>query len=536
MPGLPTSPWRENLVRAVRDGKVAEELVDDKVLRLLRLASRVGALDGLPGPPPVTTPPDARRRLRDLASQGMVLLRNNGTLPLRAATRVALIGPNAVRFAAQGGGSAHVEPEHVVTPFEGLRRALGEAAEITVNAGVHPHTRLAPPPLALMTDPATGEPGAQADYLDANGRLLLSEHRRAATVNFLGEGAPEGTRQIVLRTEVTPDRDGVHTFAATGTGDFEFRVGDHAESLSLAPEGGDAVGALTKPPEHRVTVDLPAGRPVPVELRHTFKYHPLALKFGIGYWEPHPSEDEELAAAVAAARAAGTAIVIVGTSDEIESEGRDRTSLALPGRQDELVRAVAAVNPRTVVVVNAGAPVLMPWRDGAAAVLWAWLPGQEGGDAVADVITGLAEPGGRLPTSFPVTQTGILSPVPGPDGTLEYAEGTAIGYRYYAAEDVAFPFGHGLGYTTWEYESVNASGGVAEVAVRNTGNRAGREVVQCYASAPALPIRLAGFAIAEAGPGETTTVLVPLDERLPAPYRLHVGRSFADLLLDTEIA
>ncbi|GLZ05265.1 beta-glucosidase [Actinomadura sp. NBRC 104412] len=537
MPGLPTSPWRENLVRAVREGEVAEELIDDKVLRLLRLAARVGALDGLPGPPPVTTPPDARRRLRDLASLGMVLLRNDGTLPLRAATTVALIGPNAVRFAAQGGGSAHVEPAHVVTPAEGLRRALGGDAEITVHAGVHPHGRPAPPPLALMTDPETGEPGARADYLDADGGLLLSEHRRAATLRFLGAGAPEATRQIVLRARFTPDRGGVHTFAVTGIGDFELRVGTDVTSLTLVPEGEDAVESLMKPPEHRVTAELPAGLPVPVELRHTFTYPPLVLTFGIGYREPHLGEDAELAAAVEAARSADAAIVVVGTNDEVESEGYDRTTLVLPGRQDDLVSAVAAVNPRTVVVVNAGAPVLMPWRNEVAAILWSWLPGQEGGDAIADVLTGLAEPGGRLPTTFPVTETGVLSPVPGPDGTLEYAEGTAIGYRYYAPEDVAYPFGHGLGYTTWEYESVTASGpgGTAEVTVRNTGDRAGREVVQCYASAPSLPLRLAGFAVADAAPGETVTVTVSLDERLTGPYRLDIGRSIADLRLDTEI-
>ncbi len=174
---------------------------------------------------------------------------------------------------------------------------------------------------------------------------------------------------------------------------------------------------------------------------------------------------------MAAARDADAAVVVVGTNDDVESEGFDRTSLALPGRQDELVSAVAAANPRTVVVVNAGAPVLMPWRDEVAAVLWAWLPGQEGGDAVADVLIGAAEPGGRLPTTFPASHDGVLSPVPAEDGTLDYAEGTAIGYRHYTSAQVAYPFGHGLGYTTWEYESLTVSGGVAEVTVHNTGSR-----------------------------------------------------------------
>ena len=537
MPGLPTSPWGERLVAAVREGRIAEEAVDDKVLRILRLAARTGALDGVPGPPPATTPADARRRLRDLAARGTVLLRNEGLLPLRGVSHLALIGPNAVRFAAQGGGSAHVDPEHVVTPYEGLRRVLGEDAVITVRPGVDPHTRLAPLPVARCADPETGEPGTRVDYLGADGTVLLSEHRRTAALLFLGGGLPEGTRQIALRAVFTPAGDGAHTFAAAGTGRLDLRVGDGvAESLTLTPDGTDPVESLTRPPEHRVAVELPAGRPVPVELRHTFDRPGFAVAFGIGYREPRLGEDEEFAAAVEAARAADAAVVVVGTDDGVESEGHDRTSLALPGRQDELVSAVAAANPRTVVVVNAGAPVLMPWRAEVAAVLWAWLPGQEGGDAIADVLTGLAEPGGRLPTTFPSSQTGVLSPYPRPDGALEYAEGTAIGYRHYAPEDIAYPFGHGLGYTTWEYEAVAAapSGEAAEVTVRNTGNRRGREIVQCYASGPGLPIRLAGFATVEAGPGERVTVTVPLDRRVPRPYRLHAGRSIADLLVDTE--
>ncbi|MCP9971098.1 glycoside hydrolase family 3 C-terminal domain-containing protein [Actinomadura madurae] len=249
-------------------------------------------------------------------------------------------------------------------------------------------------------------------------------------------------------------------------------MGEATTAVALSLDGGDPAEGMLRPPEHRVGADLPAGVPVPVELRHSCAPSRFGASFGLGYHEPHPSEDEELAAAVAAARDADAAVVVVGTNDEVESEGFDRTSLALPGRQDELVSAVAAANARTIVVVNAGAPVLMPWRDEVAAVLWAWLPGQEGGDAIADVLTGAAEPGGRLPTTLPASGDGVLSPIPSEDGTLDYAEGTAIGYRHYTPAQVAYPFGHGLGYTTWAYESLAFSGDVAEVTVRNTGSRA----------------------------------------------------------------
>ncbi|QKG25971.1 glycoside hydrolase family 3 protein [Actinomadura verrucosospora] len=531
MPGMPGNAWRDRLVEAVSGAEVAEELIDDKVLRILRLAARVGALEGFPEPAPVTTPPDAPAQLRALAARACVLLRNEGgALPLNVPRRLALIGPNAVRFSAQGGGSAHVNPEHVVSPVDGLRRALGGDTELTVHAGVYPHERLAALPLDMAADPETGEPGVRLEFIDADGAILDSEHREAARFLFF-EGVPEGTAQIVVRTRVTPAADGVHTFAVAGVGEYDVRVADAAATVNLALAGGDPVEAMMRPPEHRVEVELAAGRAVPVELRRAYRAGSFLTAFGIGYHAPHLPEDEELAAAVEAARAADVAVVIVGTNDDVESEGFDRTTLALPGRQDELVSAVAAANPRTVVVVNAGAPVLMPWRDEVAAVLWAWLPGQEGGDAIADVLTGAAEPGGRLPTTFPVSEDGILSPTPGEDGTLPYAEGAAIGYRHYAPEQVAYPFGHGLGYTAWEYESLTVVDGTAEVTVRNTGDRPGREVVQCYASSDAVPLRLAGFAVAEAAAGERVTVRVPLDERLPGGCAVRAGRSIADLRL-----
>lgn len=432
MPGLPSSPWRDRLVEAVRAGRVAEELIDDKVLRVLRLAARVGALEGFPEPPPVRTPADARRQLRDAAARAAVLLRNEGgLLPLRSPRRLALVGPNAVRFGAQGGGSAHVEPEHVVTPAEGLRRALGDATELTVHPGVYPHGRLAPLPMALAADPETGERGVRLEFLDAGGGVIESELRRAARFVLL-DGPPKGTAQIVVRARVTPAESGVHTFAVTGTGEYELRIDGAATAVALTPGHGDPAEGLMRPPEHRVEAELPAGRPVAVELRHVRAPGWFAPVFGLGYREPRPAEDDALAAAVAAARDADAAVVVVGTNDEVESEGFDRASLALPGRQDELVSAVAAANPRTVVVVNAGAPVLMPWRDEVAAILWAWL---------------------------------------------------------------------------------TVTGNTAEVTVRNTGERPGREVVQLYASTGGT-VRLAGFAVAEAAPGESATVRVPLDERV----------------------
>lgn len=286
-----------------------------------------------------------------------------------------------------------------------------------------------------------------------------------------------------------------------------------------------------------------------------------------------PRRDEEalIAEAAEVARGADTAVVVVGTTDEIESEGFDRASLALPGRQDELVAAVVAANPRTVVIVNSGGPVELPWRHSAPAVLLCWFPGQEAGHGLADVLFGHAEPGGRLPTTW-----GALSGAPLPsttpvDGVLRYEEGPYIGHRAWrrAGAEPAYWFGHGLGYTTWAYERLEialptpadpglapaadpapAAGpdtvpaALARVTVRNTGTRPGREVVQLYLTTGPDPYddggpRLAGYAAVTAGPGEEVVAEIPIAARSlqhwsprhgrwqprPGPYAAQAGPS-----------
>ena len=244
------------------------------------------------------------------------------------------------------------------------------------------------------------------------------------------------------------------------------------------------------------------------------------------------------------------ALVVVGTSAEVESEGFDRTSLALPGRQDDLVAAVAAANPRTVVAVNAGAPVLMPWRDDVAAVLLTWFGGQELGHALADVLLGAVEPGGRLPTTWPAAahDVPVLDTTP-VDGVVRYDEGVHIGHRAWLRAGVApaYPFGHGLGYTTWELSDLVTTATEVTVRVRNTGARAGKHVVQVYLSTEDStvdrPVRwLAGFAAVHAEAGASVEVTVPLAPRVfehwdggwrrePGRFTVHVGSSVTDLPL-----
>jgi beta-glucosidase len=371
----------------------------------------------------------------------------------------------------------------------------------------------------------------------------------------------------VLRTSYLPLEDGPHVIGAGGVGRLFLAV-NGTEVASGHPDlPADPVEAMVRPSEIRAAVDLIAGREAEIEIclrPDDWPQGPVAIRLGVA---PAPDDDATIGEAVEAARAADAAVVVVGSAPGTESEGFDRPGLALPGRQDELVRRVAAVNDRTVVVVNAGMPVLMPWADQVAAIGYAWLPGQVMGAALADVLLGQAEPGGRLPVTMPAAEADcpVLHAVP-EDGRLEYREGLLVGYRGYdrAGTQPRFAFGHGLGYTTWSYESAAADApapvpslapsldgtlGVT-VVLRNTGRRTGREVVQAYVEPPAAepgrPLRtLAAFTAVTASPGEQVRARLTVPARafarydeaaggwvLPAGvFTVRIGRSSADLPL-----
>jgi beta-glucosidase len=299
----------------------------------------------------------------------------------------------------------------------------------------------------------------------------------------------------------------------------------------------DSVGAHA--PQSSVVVELEEGKPLEVLLRYRWADDFFLFSTGFGVQQILGEQVEELARAAELARSADVAIVMVGTTEAEESEGRDRSDLRLQGGQDALVAAVAAANPRTVVVVNAGSPVEMPWREDVAALLVQWFPGMEAGNALADVLLGVAEPGGRLPTTWPVDLAGApVTAVTPTDGQLRYDEGVHIGHRAYlrSGTEPAYWFGYGLGYTTWEYESLQATSASAVVRVRNTGDRAGKEVVQVYVSRPESAVErpakvLAGYAVVHAGPGEARDVTVAVDQRMlrhwdgdTASWQVEAGR------------
>lgn len=575
MPG-PRGPWGEALVAAVRAGAVPESAVDDKVLRVLRLAGRTGALAGVAGR--AATPWTAEQigaELRATAAAGFVLARNEpasagerAVLPLDRARlrRVAVLGPNAATARTMGGGSATVFPPSTVSPLAGLRAALAPDVEVVHARGGRSTHRLPPADPDLLRRPDGGR-GVVLRFLDAQGAVLGTEDRAAAAFTWqgsIGPGLPvRRVRAVEVHTRVRPQHDGVHRIGVSGVGAFRLAIGGEVrlDTRIGLPPGADPVEGMMRPPQEFVAVALRAGKEVDLVVRH--EPGPAggfadgdgdAVTFQVNL-EPDADDDAELAEAVALARDADVAVVVVGTTEEVESEGFDRTSLALPGRQDELVGRVVAANPRTVVVVNSGAPVLLPWADEVPAVLLTWFPGQECGTALADVLLGAAEPGGRLPVTWPADEAGLPSPRP-VEGTLRYEEGLFVGHRRHDRDgsEPRFRFGAGLGYTTWEYLSAEGSPTAVTVRVRNSGGRRGREVVQVYAARPDTavqrPVRwLAGFAGVTADPAQEVAVTVDLPERVfqhwdeaghrwtteAGTFRLHVGPSSGVLPLALDV-
>ena len=544
MPG-PDGPWGELLASAVAEGLVSEELLDDKVVRLLRLARRVRALgagDAQPaaGPAPELVAPDLLRRA---VAASCVLLRNSGpALPLDPAAlrRLAVVGPGALYPTIQGGGSAGVSPVTVQTPAAALRAALEGTADAVTAVGCRTWHALPEPPPRSLRDPVTGQAGVRLEFVSCDGDVLATEHRGSASLAWW-DGVPAGIGWgkpglIVLTTEFLAGASGSYEVSAAGVGDLAVVVDGVTVIDGSTPVPDDPVEAMTRPGELRAAVLLEAGSATMLRLEFRPAEDgagPLAVRLGLA---PVADDDTLLADAEAAAAGADAAVVVVGSAELTESEGFDRETLALPGRQDELVRRVAAVNDTTIVVVNSGMPVLMPWADQVAAILYAWLPGQAFGSALADVLLGDAEPGGRLPVTLPAAEADcpVLHAEPDEHGRLRYEEGLLVGYRGYDRSAVVprYPFGHGLGYTTWAYESIDCPQAVAEgadlevtVTVRNTGERAGKEVVQAYLAEPAAgadtrrPERvLAAFAAVRASPGEAVRARLKIPARAFARY------------------
>lgn len=566
MPG-PAQHFGAALVDAVRRGEVGEAVVEAKAARLLLLLTRTGAF----GPAPPTSEErsedvtERRAVARAAAAAGMVLLRNEGVLPLEPARlgRLAVIGPNADRFEVQGGGSAQVNPHRLASPLEALRRRL-PAVEVLHEPGCSIHQDVPTIDIRHLTVPGGGAHGLRVDYFanpDLDGEAVFSEVATRGRLVWLGEPAPGvGAGRFSVRASATlrASRSGRWTFSLSGAWRSRLLLDGAVLVDNWEPEQGSSFFGLgSRPVEAELDLAAEDELELQIELQ-AVEGVPIAGVV-LGALEPEPSDAMERA--VAAAATADVALVVVGANSDWETEGADRAHLDLPGAQDELVRRVAAANPRTVVAVNAGSPVRMPWAGAVGAVVMAWYPGEEGAEALADVLLGERNPSGRLPVTFPLRleDTPAFLHYPGERGEVRYGEEVFVGYRWYdtRAIEPAFCFGHGLSYTSFAYGDLRVDHRhgwdvSVDVAVTNVGERAGAEVIQLYvrdveASVARPDQELKAFAKVELAPGQRSTVRLALDERSfafwdvatggwtaePGEFELRIGASSRDCRLST---
>ncbi len=502
MPG-PARFFNNALVDAVNDGEVGPGLIDDKVRRILKVIERSGVLER-----PIALNDNTKHRhlARKAAQEAIVLLKNEGdVLPLDKSkiNSVAIIGPNANESRIQGGGSAAVNPYYVVTPLEGIRQKCEDSVKILYEIGCR-NNRLTLPISTKYLRPSNGGKGEglTGEYfnncdmsgepslkrLDDRFRMMLGGDSAFTIPGIDIEGGHFSIRWTgTFKAPFT----GIYTFGLLVDGLASVFVDDKlvVEKKQVKPDaeiiniGDESIGVC----------NLKAGLSYNIRIEYASQpdfpgWIPRYIRFGC----TPPLPDDAIKRAADAAASSDVAFVFVGLNDEHETEGRDRPDMELPGSQVELIKEVAGVNDNTIVVLNNGAPVtLTDWIDDVAAVVEAWFPGQECGNAIADVLFGDVNPSGKLPMTFPkkLEDNPAYNHYPGRNGKVEYAEGIFIGYRHYDTRNIEslFPFGYGLSYTTFKYDNLNIQAEIKAdepfriaVDITNTGKREGKEVVQMY--------------------------------------------------------
>jgi beta-glucosidase len=525
------NPLRE----AVERGEIPEAVVDDMVRRILRVMARTGALD------PKTRKTGSRntaahqRAVRDIAAEAMVLLKNENVLPLdiHKTLKLAVIGENADAKHADQGGSSAIRALYEITPLEGLRRRGGGMVKITYVQGYRDAGDVATfVPISdayVQTfDPKAGIRSWKAEYFndrDLRGEPAAVQYEKSVDLNWKDRGPASGVLEDNFSARwsavIQPTASGIHHIGLTSDDGSRLKIdgktvidnwGDHGEEQKDAK------------------IELVAGRDYRFEVEYYDSSGGAMVKLG---WVTPDSKGldprVEFAGAIKAAREADAVLIFGGQNHRYDAEGVDRRDIRLHGRQNELIEAVAAVNPRTAVFLVGGSPVEMPWIDKVPCVVQAWYAGMEGGSAVADIVFGDVNPSGKLPVTFPRKLEDSPAHAIGQynDQDCEYKEGLLVGYRYYDTKNVEplFPFGHGLSYTKFEYSNlrVDPENLEARVDIANVGKREGKEVVQLYvhdveSSLPRPAKELKRFQKAELAPGEKKQIIFRLDERALAFY------------------
>ena len=548
MPG-PARVFGEKFAQAIDESGVAPERLADAAGRVAASARTLAAMPALG-----VEEADARALLTEASAAGFVMLRNEGKLlPIAPGSvkRIAVIGPNAANPAFQGGTFAKiaVRPD-ALTPIAAIRARYESETEIVFAPGVDAQPRLPAMPVTPTRDLGDNARGMTVEFFGdhAFAEPLAAETRDTNSLTWFsampGIGAMDRPAGIRASGIFTPAQSGDHLLYIGGTGSVRLLVDGvqvYAEEADIAP--ADLMGILKSGEAEHVAVRLEAGRPVTITCE--LRFQPMRAH-GLWYGIRAPgTPDEMLAQAVAAARVADAVVLVVGESADSGVESRDRDTTKLADNQLALIEQVCAVNDRVAIVANVAHAFDTAFEDRARALVISWFPGQEFGPALAAVLAGDLEPGGRLPVSIARRDEDypVMGLAPDADGRLAYAEGIGLGYRGFRTAP-RHAFGAGFGYADFALSDPALDDDTAvNVTVANVSDRRGKTVVQVYVGNPSSPApELKGFEALHLDAGETRTISIVLDARAfqhwdaethrwataPGERRIAIGLSSAD--------
>ena len=566
MPG-PSNVWGKALIDAVEASEVSEKLIDDKVKRILTVAEFSNRFQK----PQIKAEqaidqPKHRLLLRKAAADGMVLLKNEGSLPLKKnIKKLAVIGPNALEAQIIGGGSASLRPHYQIHPLEAVQERLGHETEILYSKGCHTHKYLPKINEELMEE----KDGFLVEYFDGNqfDKNLILEERLTGSKFWVFEGfakdviSKEERPDISVRFSCTykPDISGLHEFEIFGIGKCRLLIdGNELIDNWTSIDPGEAFFTFGSASKKGVT-NLQKGEAYKIEVQYKFEGSFPAVYIGC----QAPDEVDIFQEALETASHADDVILIVGTNSDWETEGNDRADFNLPANQNKLIEAILEANQNTVVVINTGSPIHMPWEKKAKAIIQTWFAGQEFGNALVDILSGEVNPSGKLPTTFPVKieDTPAYKNYPGKDLQMNYDEKLLVGHRWYEANSMKplFCFGHGLSFTSFNYQNLEVTTGsdfvvTCKFEIQNTGDISGLEIAQCYVGfaspLPGEPYKtLQGFVKEEIGANELKKVEIKLRPRnfsywsvetntwqiREGSYQILIGSSSENILLQANI-
>lgn len=565
----------EKLKNAIVNGQVKQEILDEKIRRILRPMFECGFYDK-PIPREEIDSASHRELAYQIAAESIVLLKNEGNiLPVdrHKSKRIAVIGPNANVARLGGNGSSVVIPFRSITTFDGIKKEAGEQAQVIFSPGIIRDEDIFPIDSKYFHTPE-GKPGLRAEYF--NNSEFRGEPAVTKTDNQINF---DWSTECPLKG-ITPDNFSIRWsgfFIPDFSGDYEIGLGSNDQARIYI---NDQL-LVDNPGKHSFSVKwrkifLKKEIPLKIRVEYTDYTGKAGIVLGIRKYISNPLED-----AVQIAKKADIAIVCIGFSSYEESEGRDIQSLFLPANQLTLLRKIKEVNPHTIVVLNSGTPLFISdWVNEVPALLETWYPGQEGGRAVADILFGKVNPSGKLPQSWPAKwddspafrwysnskdqsniETNIDDNTMSSDSretTLEYGEDVYVGYRYFDRTGIEplFPFGYGLSYTDFEYNNLEVpqkfTGDSIQVSfnLKNIGECAGSEIVQVYVSPNEhlvdRPVKeLKNFAMVALASRESKTIMLKLNkldfayyesgkhewEVAPGNYTIEIGGSSANIRL-----